>query len=137
MTKKIVILFTLLIFAFGLSVGTVYAQPTPPTKPTASKKVDKTGLGSALNNLDNSTKGSDLPKNLETTLGRVIKAALSLVGTVFLILTVYAGILWMTARGKEEQVEDAVKIIKASIIGLFVVMSAYAITYFITSKLAG
>lgn len=97
-----------------------------------------TGLGDASTKLGQVTKGSGLESGdlstLEGSAGLVIKAALSLVGTVFLILTVYAGILWMTASGKEEQVEKASKIIKASVIGLFIVMSSYAITYFITTN---
>lgn len=97
-----------------------------------------TGLGDASTKLGQVTKGSGLESGdlstLEGSAGLVIKGALSLVGTIFLILTVYAGILWMTASGKEEQVEKASKIIKASVIGLFIVMSSYAITYFITTN---
>jgi preprotein translocase subunit SecG len=78
-----------------------------------------------------------LSGDLGTSVATVIKAVLALVGTVFLILTIYAGILWMTAQGNEEQVTKAVGIIKTSIIGLIVIMSAYAITYFVTSKLGG
>jgi len=93
------------------------------------------GLGSALGNLKSATLGSGLEADFSVTVSGVVKTALSLVGTIFLVLMVYSGILWMTASGKEEQVEKAGKIIKTSIIGLFVVMSAYAITYFITTNL--
>lgn len=75
--------------------------------------------------------------DLATTVATVIKAVLALVGTIFLVLTIYAGILWMTAQGEETKVEKAKEIIKASIIGLVIIMSAYAITYFVTSKLGG
>jgi len=43
----------------------------------------------------------------------------------------------MTAAGREDQIEKAKEIIKATIIGLAIVMSAYAITFFVTSKLGG
>ena len=78
-----------------------------------------------------------LSDNLGTTVATVIKAVLALVGTIFLVLTIYAGILWMTAQGNEEQVTKAVGIIKASVIGLIIIMSAYAITYFVTKSLGG
>lgn len=97
--------------------------------------VTATGLGDAAKNLSNVTTDTGLSNDFTTTLGAVIKGALSLVGTVFLILMVYAGILWMTASGKEEQTEKARKIITASIIGLFITMSAYAFTYFASNKL--
>ena len=97
------------------------------------------GLGAASGVLD-SAAGTDttgLKANLSETIGLIIKGALALVGTIFLLLTIYAGILWMTASGKEEQIETAQKIIKATIIGLFITMAAYAITFFVTSRLTG
>jgi len=71
--------------------------------------------------------------NLSTVVGTVINAALTLVGVIFLALMVYAGYLWMTARGESEPVDKAKRIIIGSIIGLVVVLSAYAITAFVTT----
>ena len=68
--------------------------------------------------------------------GGIIAAVLTMVGIIFLALMVYAGILWMTARGKDDQVERAREIIIASVIGLFIVVSAYAITAFVTGRLS-
>lgn len=65
------------------------------------------------------------------TIGTVIKAALSFVGVIFLVLMVYAGYLWMTASGAEEQIEKARKIITAAIIGLIITVGAYSITNFV------
>lgn len=73
----------------------------------------------------------DLPSAIST----VIRVVLSLVGTIFLLLTIYAGILWMTAQGEEEKVTKAKGIITTAVIGLIIVMSAYAITYFVTNTL--
>ncbi len=92
--------------------------------------------------------GTDLAENAriqagygaanETTLseniGNVIKVALSLVGTIFLALTVYAGFLWMTAAGDESQIEKAQNIIRAAVIGLVIALSAYGITNFVVNK---
>jgi hypothetical protein len=78
-----------------------------------------------------------LSADLPTAVATVIKTVLALVGTIFLVLTIYAGIMWMTAQGEEEKVTKAKDIIKASIIGLIVIMSAYAITAFVTSRLSG
>lgn len=65
------------------------------------------------------------------TIGMVIKGALSMVGVVFLVLMVYAGYLWMTARGEEEAIKKAQKIIISSIIGLIIVLASYSITNFV------
>lgn len=72
--------------------------------------------------------------NVESVASTVIKAVLSVTGLIFLVLMVYAGMLWMTARGDEGQVDKAMEIIKAAIIGLAVTISAYAITVFVTSR---
>lgn len=72
--------------------------------------------------------------NAQDVVGTAIKAILSVVGLIFLILMVYAGILWMTARGEEAKVEKAKEIIQAAVIGLFVTVSAYAITVFVTTR---
>jgi len=76
--------------------------------------------------------GSD---DLVGILGNVVKTALTLVGMIFMILMVYAGYLWLMARGNEEEVKKAEGIIKTSVIGIVVVMSAYAITFFVVAKL--
>ena len=75
--------------------------------------------------------------DVQTVAGRVINTALTMVGIIFLLLMVYGGYLWMTARGEEEQIKKAQKVITSSVIGLIVVLSAYAITVFVTKKLGG
>lgn len=93
-------------------------------------------LNQAGDNLQNVQKGigGNVPSDLSVVVGNIIKTVLSLVGIIFLILTVYAGYLWMTARGEDEQVNKAKEIIKSSIMGLFITVSSYAITVFITSR---
>jgi len=75
--------------------------------------------------------------SIDTIAGTAINAVLQMVGLIFMALTVYAGILWMTARGNEDQVQKAQRIITASLIGLVITISAYAITVFITSRFEG
>lgn len=75
--------------------------------------------------------------SLETVIANIIKGALSLLGTVFFVLTVYAGYIWMTASGEEEKITKAKTILRSSIIGLAIVLGAYAITSFVTGKLMG
>lgn len=68
-------------------------------------------------------------------IGVLIGVVLSFVGVLFLVLMVYGGVLWMTARGNEQQIEKAKDLIIASIIGLIIVMGAYAVTNFIGGAL--
>ncbi len=72
--------------------------------------------------------------NVGIIIGQTINIGLGLIGLIFLILMVYAGYLWMTARGEEEKVKTAQKIITASMIGLVIVLGAYAITFLVMSR---
>ena len=66
-----------------------------------------------------------------------ISFVLSFVGVIFLVLMIYGGFIWMTAKGNEGEVEKAKKIITQSIIGLIIVFGAYAISYFIINYFSG
>lgn len=70
---------------------------------------------------------------LEGGISAILTVALSFLGVIFLLMMIFGGILWMTARGNEKNVDRAKNIIFDSIIGLVIVVSAYAITYFVTS----
>jgi TRAP-type C4-dicarboxylate transport system permease small subunit len=68
---------------------------------------------------------------LDPIIGAIIQATLSLLGIIFIILMIYGGGLWMTAKGNEQQVDKAKGLIIAAIIGLVIVVAAYAISYFV------
>ncbi|MBI4135875.1 hypothetical protein HY477_04040 [Candidatus Uhrbacteria bacterium] len=81
--------------------------------------------------------GGDLPAvSVQSLAGRIVRAALVLIGVVFFVLIIYGGSLLLAAGGNEEQVTKAKTIIVRSVIGLFIVLFAGAITQFITSYLA-
>ena len=69
------------------------------------------------------------------TVGAVINTVMTFVGMLFLLFMIYAGYLWMTARGEDEQVKKATGIIKTSVIGLIILLSAYAISNFIIARI--
>lgn len=73
--------------------------------------------------------------SVSDTIGAVISVMLAVAGTIFLVLTVYGGITWMTAMGNSEKVEKAKSIITAAIIGGAITASAYVITFFVMSRL--
>jgi hypothetical protein len=65
----------------------------------------------------------------------VIQAFLGLLGIIFLILMITAGFKWMTAAGNEEKIQESKETIFRAIIGLIIVVGAYAITYFVFNSL--
>lgn len=99
--------------------------------------------GQLINNPDElqaNTEKTALTGNLSnvavgTLAARGVQTILSLLGIIFLGLTLTAGFQWMTAGGNEDQISKAQKTLKAAIIGLIIVIAAYTITFFIFKAL--
>ncbi len=66
--------------------------------------------------------------SLSQSIGVIIRSVLSVLGVIFLVLTLYAGVLWGTAAGNEDKIEKAKSILVSSFIGLVIVGAAYGIT---------
>jgi amino acid transporter len=98
--------------------------------------------GTITDQMKDQIKLFDLPSggtNAESTvmavIGKTIGAFLSVFGVIFLCLMIYGGYKWMMASGREEEVKSAKDTIRAAIIGLVIVVMAYAITFFVTTAL--
>ncbi len=70
-----------------------------------------------------------------SVIASIIRTVLSLLAAIFLVLMIFSGFQWMTASGNESQISKAQDTIKAALIGLIVVLAAYAITYFVFKSL--
>lgn len=73
--------------------------------------------------------------NVGDTIALGIKAVLSVLGIIYLIMILIGGFKWMTAAGDEEQVNRSLGIIKRATIGLLIVISAYGIANFVFDAL--
>lgn len=80
--------------------------------------------------------GYSLTQTPQAFVAMLIRNLLVLLGLVFIALAVYAGYLWMTAHGNDEQVKKAKEILINSIIGIIIVFGAYALTFYLLSLLA-
>ena len=76
---------------------------------------------------------SNTTKTLQETLISVVNWVLALLGLIAVIMILYGGFVWLTAGGNEEKVASAKKIISAAIIGLIIVLLAYAIVTFVVN----
>ncbi|MDP3043666.1 MAG: hypothetical protein Q8N21_04675 [bacterium] len=113
--KKIFLIIILLLLAFfALTQSIVLAD-------------DKYGLEATAGAAELSTKDKDI----SLTIGKVVGAGLAFIGVIFFLLIIYGGLLWMTARGNEQQVTKAKDLIISAVIGLVIVLSAYAITKYV------
>ncbi|MFC1613613.1 pilin [Patescibacteria group bacterium] len=75
--------------------------------------------------------------SLVDLIAKIVLVFISLLGIFFIILLIYAGYLWMTAGGNEDQVEKSKGMIKHAVIGLVIVLSAFAISWWILGKISG
>lgn len=75
--------------------------------------------------------------DIRVTIANIIRIALGLLGTIALLLILYAGFIWMTAGGDQEKVSRAKKILSSALIGLLIIMASFAITSFVISRLLG
>ncbi len=107
--------------AFFVSVSQAYAA-------------DSTAADTASKNLDNaaiSAYGALPSADVPGAIGNIVGIALSFIGVLFLGLMIYGGFYWMLARGNQQEVTKAKDLIEAAVIGLIIVMAAYAITAYI------
>lgn len=105
--------------------------------PTLAQNSAFTDAVESLDKVETETvgRGPQRDDRLEVTIAAIIQVAVSLIGVILIILIIYAGFLWMTARGNDEQVDRARSYIKNAVIGIFVILMAYTITIFIIQQL--
>jgi hypothetical protein len=68
-------------------------------------------------------------------VAKIIRVALGILGILATVLVLYAGFKWMTAGGNEENAKSAQKILFSAVIGLIIILSAYAISTFVLNQL--
>ena len=90
--KKLLPIITLAVFAITLFGNNAYAQIEETGPYLGMEYGEATGLGEA---------------DVRLTTARIISAALGLLGTVALVLILYAGFMWMTAGGDDEKAGSA------------------------------
>jgi len=72
---------------------------------------------------------------LPVIIGNIINVALGFLGILLLVYMLYAGFLWMTSGGSDEGVKKAKTMLQNSIIGLVIIVAAYAISTFVLGSL--
>ncbi len=81
------------------------------------------------------TIGADATNTLPEIIGNVIRVLLSVLGIIFVVLVVYAGFLYLTAAGEDTKVKKAKTLLTQSVIGLVIIVAAYAIAAFVIAAL--
>lgn len=124
MTKKIFHIGIISIFIFNLAiVGLALAQNDKSTGTTIIQGFEKTGIKAGFETTD---KGAP-KRQFNDAFSDYATGLASITGILFMILTLYAGWLWMSARGNDDQVKKAKDILLGAIIGIAVIIGALII----------
>jgi len=123
--KAVVAVVFALVFTFAVAAPTF--ADSPSGTPSGVKPINfglsygaATGLGS---------------KDIRSTVSDIINVALGMLGIVAVVIIIIAGFQWMTSGGNEEKAGGARKMIFAGIIGLAIILSAYALSNFVLKQL--
>ena len=74
-------------------------------------------------------------KDIRVTIASIIKTAMGLLGIVAVVIILIGGFKWMTAGGNDEQTGEAKKWIFSGVIGLAIILSAYALATYVINSL--
>jgi lysylphosphatidylglycerol synthetase-like protein (DUF2156 family) len=81
--------------------------------------------------------GLQTQSSIPQIIGSVINAILTFVGVYLILLFLYAGFKFMVSNGNSDQVKEATKMIRNAIIGLIIIVAAFALTTVVLSALSG
>ncbi len=128
----------------GLAVGPAsgFGELQSPSEESDKNLIAQAsgGLSSARSGLSSAASGAGLKgigsDDISIRAGQIIKSILGFIGVVFLVYTLIGGFMWMTAGGNSQRVSDGVSYIKNGVIGIVIILSAYAITNFVIALVA-
>lgn len=120
MWKKIIIFFVMAV----VMTTPMIATQTVSAQFGLDKTADKAGY-------ETTGASASIPDRIQL----IVSIVLGLVALIFFVLTLYSGLIWLTAGGKEGQTEKAKGVLEAAIIGLVIVSASYAISTFILTRL--
>lgn len=114
---KFLIVFFILLSAFFTPILAVKAEGYVQTQLNAAAGQGGANFGQA--------------KDPRAVIATVIEVALGFVGILFVVFLIYGGYLILLSRGEEEKVKKGQNIVMYSVIGVFIILSAYSIVIFV------
>ena len=74
-------------------------------------------------------------RDVKETITAVLNVLLGFLGIIAVIVILLGGFKWMTAGGSEDKVGEAKKLIGAGIVGLVIILAAYAIATYVINTI--
>ncbi len=135
MLRKVLILSTCFIcffcfnsvFAAGPGTEGTGSNPVVPNKAPVIVGADVTMV--------DPMGGAGVDGDMNELIGRIIRVALGVVGSISLALFTYSGLLWMSAAGNAERVQKAKSVMIWTATGMGIIFLAYALVKTIIESL--
>ncbi len=118
-----------------LSLTTMFTLAFALTLPLAASAAPTSSVGVEDLGLSYGAATGLTSTDIRTTIARIIRVAMSLLGIVAVVIVLIGGFKWMTAGGNDDQVGEAKKWIFSGVIGLAIILSAYALASFVINQL--
>lgn len=125
----------MVVASFFFSPHIAHALPSLPGAPVSLPAANPAGGLQKIRQTAGFSAASEQPGAVPRLVGNVINVFLGILGTIFVVLMVYGGYKWMMAQGEEEEVTKAKDVIRQAIIGLMIILGAYAITAWVVRGL--
>jgi len=118
-------------FAALLATTAIAAATALPAVTFAQQPLDANALG--VNAIQNDIRlGSG---DVRQTAARIINVALGFLGLISVVIVLIGGFKYMVSGGNDTKTDEAKKLITSGIIGLAIILSAWAITGFVIGQL--
>ena len=72
--------------------------------------------------------------DIRTSIINIVQYILGFLGLIAVLIVLYGGFQWMTAAGNEERVTSARATLTAGLIGLVIILAAYALAQFVIDQ---
>ncbi len=110
---------------FAVLAGTLATVALPFAASATSFSIESVGSTLGLGTSD-----------LKQTVVNILNLVLGLLALIAVVMIIIGGFTWLTAGGNEEKVDKAKKIISAAVIGLIIVLLAWAVVIFVARTTA-
>ena len=74
-------------------------------------------------------------QDIKGVIASIVRVLLGFLGIIAVLIVLYGGFQWMTAAGNEDRVSSARATLTAGLIGLVIILSAYALASFIITTI--
>jgi len=121
--RQNLVIVVALCFALSMFIGSMASAAdliSTTTDDLGLRYAEPTGLGS---------------RDVREMTASIIRTLLGLLGILAVVIILIGGFKWMTAMGEDEKIESAKKLLSAGIIGLVIILCAYAIANYAIGQL--